>query len=329
MPSTRRLLNLIRRFAGRRVTVWGDLMLDEFLRGHVSRISPEAPVPIVEVREHSYHLGGAGNVAANISSLGGKASAFGVVGRDEAGRRINREFRKMGIETHGVLTDAARPTTLKTRIIAEHQQVVRADRERKDSLPPRLQRRLLERWTIRPSREQAIIVSDYEKGLITRELLEVLIPRATQRKIPICLDPKITHAPFYCGATLVTPNHHEAERLSEIAIHDDLSAERAARKLLRQFASQALLITRGERGMTLCESNGRITHIRTVAREVFDVTGAGDTVISTLALALAAGATFIEAAYLANAAAGIVVGKLGTATVTPSELTQRIAQSLG
>jgi len=311
---------ILRRFGRRRIAVWGDLMLDEFLRGRVSRISPEAPVPIVEVTEHTFHLGGAGNVAANISSLGGTAFAFGVVGKDEAGQRLRREFRKVQIDCRGVLTDPGRPTTLKMRVIAEHQQVVRADRERKDAVHAGTQARLLRLWERGGDRYDAIVVSDYEKWLITRELLKSLISHALHKKIPLCLDPKISHAPFYRGATLITPNHHEAERLSGMTIDNDRAAERAGKRLLRLFEAQGLLITRGEHGMTLCEASGRVTHIAARAREVFDVTGAGDTVISTLALALAAGASMVEAAFLANAAAGIVVGKLGTATVSLEEL---------
>lgn len=327
MMKNVRLENIIRRFRGRRIAVWGDLMLDEFLRGRVSRISPEAPVPIVEVNQHTFHLGGAGNVAANVSSLGGVAVPFGVVGTDETGQRVRREFKKMGIESKGVLTDPHRPTTLKTRIIAEHQQVVRADRERKESLDSKVLSRLLRQWSARPGSYNAIIISDYEKGLITRELLESLLPLAARKRIPVCLDPKIAHAPFYRGATLITPNHHEAQQLTGIVVNNERSAERAGKKLLQQFGAQALLITRGEQGMTLCEASGKVTHIPTLAREVFDVTGAGDTVISTLALALAAGSTMIEAAHLANAAAGIVVGKLGTATVSCRELMERISSA--
>lgn len=327
MSRNTRLLNLIRRFKGRRIAVWGDVMLDEFLRGRVSRISPEAPVPIVEVKEHTFHLGGAGNVAANVRSLGGEVICFGVIGRDDAGRRVRRELHKLKIDTRGILTDAHRPTTLKTRIIAEHQQVVRADREHRDTVRSRIQQRLLQQWTSQARHCESVIISDYEKGLVTRELLETILPLAAAGKIPVCLDPKIAHASFYRGATLITPNHHEAEKLSGVVIHDDRSAERAGRKLLDQFSAQALLITRGEQGMTLCEAGGKTTHIPTLAREVFDVTGAGDTVISTLALALAAGATLVEAALLANAAAGIVVGKLGTAIVTPEELKEKISRS--
>jgi D-glycero-beta-D-manno-heptose-7-phosphate kinase len=325
MSKSSSLKTLIKRFRGQKIAVWGDFMLDEFLRGHVSRISPEAPVPIVEVTTHTYHLGGAGNVAANVASLGGEAIPFGVVGKDEAGQRVRREFRKLRIESRGILTDHARPTTLKTRIIAEHQQVVRADREHKDGIEPAVQARLLRLWMKKLGQYDAVIVSDYEKGLVTRDLLETVIPLAAKKRIPLCLDPKVAHASFYSGTTLITPNHHEAERLSGVSIHDTRSAEKAGKILLEKFGAQGILITRGERGMTLCECDGRITHIPTVAREVFDVTGAGDTVISTLALALAAGASMADAAILANAAAGIVVGKLGTATVTPEELIGKIS----
>jgi rfaE bifunctional protein kinase chain/domain len=327
MIRSSHLKSIVRRFKRRRIAVWGDLMLDEFLRGRVSRISPEAPVPIVEVTEHTFHLGGAGNVAANVASLGGTAVPFGVVGKDDAGRRVRQEFRKLHLDTRSVLTDAHRPTTLKTRIIAEHQQVVRADRERRERIASAVHSRLLTHWNSYAARFGAIIVSDYEKGLVTQELLELLVAWSTKKKIPLCVDPKIAHAPFYRGATLITPNHHEAERLSGAVIRDARSAELAGKKLLQQFQSQGVLITRGEHGMTLCEANGRVTHIPTLAREVFDVTGAGDTVVSTLALALAAQASMVEAAYLANAAAGIVVGKLGTATVSPEELLERISRT--
>jgi rfaE bifunctional protein kinase chain/domain len=325
MQKLSALKRIVARYRGRRVAVFGDLMLDEFLRGRVSRISPEAPVPIVEVAEHTFHLGGAGNVAANIASLGGTALPFGVVGEDEGGRKVRRELRKLHIEDRGVMKDRRRPTTIKTRIIAEHQQVVRADREKRDGVNPEILSHLLSQAAAMMRRLHAIVVSDYEKGLVTPEFLKILLPLAARHGVPVCLDPKIAHAAFYRGATLITPNHYEAEKLSGISIKDDRSAERAGRILLDQFSAQALLITRGEHGMTLCQRNLGPVHIAALAREVFDVTGAGDTVISTLALSLAAGASMEDAAFLANAAAGIVVGKLGTATVTPEELLENIS----
>jgi D-beta-D-heptose 7-phosphate kinase/D-beta-D-heptose 1-phosphate adenosyltransferase len=304
----------------RRVLVLGDVMLDEFIWGRVARISPEAPVPVVEVEDQSFHLGGAGNVATNVRSLGGAAILAGVIGEDAAGERVRSALAAAGVEPLLVASPDGRPTTVKTRIIAHHQQVVRADRERSDEIPDGLAAVLFDgaRRILRSC--QAVVVSDYEKGVVTAGLMKRLLPLARRLRLPVLVDPKVRHFARYRRVTLVTPNQLEAEQATGQTIRspDDLLA--AGRRILSMLGCEAALITRGEHGMSLFERARRAVHIPTAAREVFDVTGAGDTVIATLALALSAGAGFAEAAVLANYAAGVVVGKLGTAQATPDEL---------
>lgn len=294
-------------------------MLDEFLWGTVARISPEAPVPVVQVTRESFHLGGAANVAANVGALGARAVLAGVAGRDAAGERLRTELERVRVDSI-ITTLTSRPTTVKTRIVAHHQQVVRADRECSDDLAG-----AEEETVTRAARKAldgcgAVILSDYQKGVVTPKIVRALISRARRRGIPVLVDPKVRHLPRYRGATIVTPNQQEAADGSGIAIRNDEDLFAAGRALLRKLNCQAVLITRGEDGMTLFERDESPIHIPTAAQEVFDVTGAGDTVIATLALALAAGAALPLAAALANAAAGIVVGKLGTATTSPEEV---------
>ena len=293
-------------------------MLDEFIWGKVRRISPEAPVPVVEVVDETYRLGGSGNVAANVQGLDGSAIPIGVVGRDAASSRIVELLEKAGIETCG-LVRADRPTTVKTRILAHSQQVVRTDRESKKPLSAELNAELANLFTQFLPKAAAVIVSDYDKGVVNRELMTDILPKAKQRGIPVFLDPKVHHADYYRPITLITPNHREAELLSGLAIDNEQALEQAGRKLLEKFGCEYVLITRGEEGMSLFNGTGS-HHLPTFAREVFDVTGAGDTVIAALALGRSGGATMEESAVLANHAAGIVVGKVGTATVSRAEL---------
>jgi D-beta-D-heptose 7-phosphate kinase/D-beta-D-heptose 1-phosphate adenosyltransferase len=304
----------------RRVLVLGDVMLDEFVWGKVARISPEAPVPVVQVEDQSFHLGGAGNVAANVRSLGGAAILSGVIGEDAAGERVRSALLAAGVEPLLVASSDGRPTTVKTRIIAHHQQVVRADRERSDEIAGHLAAALGDGVRRVLSSCHAVVVSDYQKGVVTAELMRRLLPLARRLRIPVLVDPKVRHLARYRRVTVVTPNQLEAEQATgrPIRTADDLRA--AGRRLLSLLGCRAALITRGEHGMSLFERGRPAVHIPTAAREVFDVTGAGDTVIATLALALSAGAGFAEAAALANHAAGVVVGKLGTAQATPGEL---------
>jgi len=314
---TEQILNA---FSGRPVLILGDIMLDEFIWGNVTRISPEAPVPVVEVVRETYRLGGAANVAANLRALEGTPIPIGVVGRDEASGRIEELLVQANIEKHGIVR-ADRRTTLKTRIIAHSQQIVRTDREHRQPLSSALNRDLAAVFLEHLPQAAAVIVSDYDKGVVNRELLSWILPKARSANIPVYLDPKVHHADYYRPITVITPNQHEAELLTGTLIDGPASLEEAGRKLLHRFECEHALITRGEHGMSLFSaSDGTVSHFPAFARTVFDVTGAGDTVIATLALAQAAGATMQEAAMLANQAGGIVVGKLGTATISRSEL---------
>lgn len=323
----KRAFSLIEGFSRARVLVIGDLIMDHFIWGKVRRISPEAPVPVVEVTSESLMLGGSANVVNNIHSLGGRASITGVIGRDDDGKKLVNSLKAKGIETSGVVVDAKRPTTIKTRIIAHSQQVVRFDREKKDSLEPEITAKVLSyiRQAVRST--DVVVISDYAKGLVTEPLVHEIVSLCGKAGVKVAVDPKVEHFDYYKGVTIVTPNNLEASAASGVEIVDEASLHRAGESLLSRIGCAALLITRGENGMSLFEDRSDI-HIPTVAREVFDVSGAGDTVIGTLSLALAAGATFIEAAVLANFAAGVVVGKVGTATLAPDELRQAIVNGL-
>jgi D-beta-D-heptose 7-phosphate kinase/D-beta-D-heptose 1-phosphate adenosyltransferase len=318
--SPTRARALLKKMRGRRVIVLGDVMLDEFLWGTVARISPEAPVPVVEVTRQSYHLGGAGNVAANVCALGGSAVLAGVVGSDPAAERVRESLGQAGVQAALISSDSARPTTVKTRIVAHHQQVVRADRERSDDIAADLEDGLVGRLRSALPSCGALVVSDYQKGVVTKRLMRTVVSLARRRGIPVLVDPKVRHFPFYRGVSVITPNQIETEQATGIRIRgeDDLLA--AGARILRKLRCGAALVTRGEQGMSLFQGGARPLHIPTAAREVFDVTGAGDTVIATVALGLCGGARLHEAAMLANYAAGVVVGKLGTATATPDEV---------
>jgi D-beta-D-heptose 7-phosphate kinase/D-beta-D-heptose 1-phosphate adenosyltransferase len=315
-----RARTLLKKMTDQRVLVLGDVMLDEFLWGKVVRISPEAPVPVVEVTRQSFHLGGAGNVACNVRSLGGAAVLAGIVGEDAAARKVQEELVAHGIEACLALSDNGRPTTVKTRIIAHHQQVVRADREQSDDIPDALEALLIERVKrVLPSC-RAIILSDYQKGVVTPRVMKTVIGLARRKRIPVLVDPKVRHFALYRRVAVVTPNQFEAEQATGIKIRATADLHAAGARILDTLDCDAALVTRGEHGMSLFQRNKRAVHIPTAAREVFDVTGAGDTVIATLGLALAAGARLDEAARLANYAAGVVVAKLGTATASPDEV---------
>ncbi len=314
----RRIEQLLNRFAANTIVIVGDVMLDEFIWGKVQRISPEAPVPVVEVLDETYHMGGSANVAANIRGLEGTPIPIGVLGRDSAADRVLDLLKQSGIEVSGLVRDD-RPTTLKTRIIAQNQQVVRTDRESRKALSPQVNADLASAFLRHLPQAKAVIVSDYDKGVVNRELLSAILPKARSAGVPVFLDPKVPHADYYRPITLITPNQREAELLTGTAIEDERGLEDAGRRLLGKFECEYALITRGEEGMSLFSGSGS-RHLPTFAREVFDVTGAGDTVIATLALAWAGGGTMEESAILANHAAGIVVGKVGIATVSQSEL---------
>ena len=327
--SRKRGLEILKRFDRSRVLVVGDIMVDHFIWGSVSRISPEAPVPVVEVAKESLLLGGSGNVLNNIIALGGNPSIAGIIGKDPMGDWLCRELKTVGVDTRGLIAEKGRPTTIKTRIVAHHQQMVRFDRESKKKVDGASFRKMLNHIENLKNEVRAIIVSDYNKGVVSEVLLNGIREITAGQSAAICVDPKQNDFSLYRGVDVITPNHHEAARafgLEGINGSQAPSAARISREAmdcLKRLDIKALLITRGEEGMSLFERDGNAIHIPAVAKEVFDVTGAGDTVIGVFALSLAAGASFREAAVLANHAAGIVVGKIGTATVSRDEL-QRV-----
>jgi len=316
----RRAAEITARFAGARIVVLGDLMVDRFLWGSVSRISPEAPVPVVRVERESASLGGAGNVARNVVALGGEAVPVGLHGQDEDGALLSRLFSEAGIGVQGLLPVAGRPTTIKTRIVAHHQHVVRFDREEDGPLDDGVVEGLKTRALAALEGASALVISDYEKGALSADLLETVLPEAARRELPVVVDPKTRLMPHYHPVTVITPNIREAAEASGTRPRTDADLEMAGRLLLRRLGCPWVLITRGERGMLLLSADGTSLVVPTRAREVFDVSGAGDTVVATLALALAAGAAMPEAVVLSNLAAGVVVGKLGTASLTRAEL---------
>jgi D-beta-D-heptose 7-phosphate kinase/D-beta-D-heptose 1-phosphate adenosyltransferase len=324
--TAQRAAEILERARSRRVVVFGDVMLDEFVWGDVTRISPEAPVPVVEIRRESVRLGGAANVLANLVALGARSEVVGVVGEDAARERLREKIEETcgGQGSARLVADASRPTTVKTRIIAHNQLVVRADRERRAPVARGIEDRLIEMLAASLAGADAFVVSDYDKGAVTPRVLGEILPRARERGIPVLVDPKIRNFAHYRPATLVTPNHHEALRLTDSEDDTDGGVERAARAIRERLGCESVLVTRGERGMMLLEGDDAPAYVATSAREVYDVTGAGDTVIATLAAALACDASLFEAATLANHAAGLVVGKLGTATAAADELVESV-----
>ncbi len=321
-----KLEKILERFSEIKILVVGDVMMDRFIWGKVSRISPEAPVPVVLVEKETFLLGGAANVVNNICSLGGKAWLCGVVGEDEMGQKIINRLTEIGVDAKGVFLEMERQTTVKTRVIAEHQQLARIDREATHP-PKNLTLRYLAEF-LRKNFDgfDGIIVSDYGKGLLTKTLIRTILQRGKEAKKFVLVDPKLKNFFVYKGATAVTPNIAEASVASRVLIHDLPSLKKAGRMLLKQLKCNALVITRGEEGMAIFEPNREPFLVPTIAQEVYDVTGAGDTVIGTMGCALGAGASMIDAARLANYAAGIVVGKVGTATVSQEELREVIKE---
>jgi len=325
----KRLLEILKSFPKARVLVIGDFMLDRFVWGSVKRISPEAPVPVVNVQKESYMPGGALNVSNNIRTLNGIVYPCGVVGRDLEGRMLVKLMRKEGIETGGVLyAEDGRPTSLKTRIIAHSQQVVRFDRETAGDISKQSLSNILKFFRQKIKSTDVVIIEDYGKGVIQPALLNVIVMLAKKLKKPVIVDPKEKHFSYYRGVTAITPNRAEAYGAIENGRDPKkMTVNEVGKKLLTQFKLESVLMTLGEDGMALFERGGNVTHIPTAAREVYDVSGAGDTVIAVFSLALAVGADLKEAAVISNLAAGIVVGKLGTATVTQDEIERALNQS--
>jgi rfaE bifunctional protein kinase chain/domain len=322
------LATLASRLAGRRIAVVGDAMLDHFLVGRVDRISPEAPVPIVRFDRNEFRLGGAANVAHNIMSLGGRASVVALVGSDETAAELGRQLCQAGLDTGGLVVDAERATTRKMRIVtSRNQQVARVDYEVDAEASGDALETLAARVRVSARDADTVVLSDYRKGVVTPAIIATAIAEARDRRIPVLIDPKIADADRYRGATLITPNHHEAELMTRTSIRTTDDARTAARAL-HDRTGASVLITWGEHGMWVLDGSGGTLveeALPAVAREVADVTGAGDTVIAVLALAVAAGARLADAARLANIAAGLVVARFGPSSVTPHELSAAAA----
>jgi len=318
--SAARARELVARFGETSVLIVGDVMLDHFVVGRVSRISPEAPVPVVEFDHDEYKVGGAGNVATNVRALGGLVDLVALTGEDGDAGVLRAQLSACHIGCDGLLADPTRRTTTKQRIVTtRNQHVARVDYENDADAGPDVERALIVCVEGHLQRAKVVVVSDYLKGVVTRGLTATIVQQARTRNVPVLIDPKIPHIDYYVGATLITPNNHEAEVATHIRIRTDEDARRAGHVFMERARCLGVLITRGEHGMSLVDPSGDL-HFPAVAREVADVTGAGDTVIAALALSLAAGATHAEAAHLANHAAAIVVGHFGAATVTPEEL---------
>jgi len=332
--SVRRVKNLLEKIRDTKIVVVGDVMLDQYIWGHVSRISPEAPVPVVEFVRESYMPGGAANVARNTAVLGANTALFGLVGCDHAAQTLRSLLENHEIDCSGIVESDNRQTSIKTRIIAERQQVVRLDRESKDEIDYEITEKVLEHIKKRYARPDAIILGDYGKGFVTQTLVDSLRDYCRKNGIWLSLDPKPVHRLNIQGLSLVTPNRKEAFELAGMQDKGkkpdpmlDTDLLLVAEKLLNTLSPALLLITLGEQGMLLCQRNGKPFHIPTVAKEVFDVSGAGDTVIAAFTLAITAGASPVEAAIFSNHAAGIVVGKFGTAAVKPEELIESFRDS--
>jgi D-beta-D-heptose 7-phosphate kinase/D-beta-D-heptose 1-phosphate adenosyltransferase len=323
-----RARRLTRGLAGTHVLVVGDAMLDKFIAGRVTRLSPEAPVPVVMFDHESHRIGGAANVAHNVTALGGHATLVAVTGQDEAAATLAHTCRDANIAP-AFVGDPGRPTTTKVRIVTErNQQVARIDYEADSDISGDVEQRVITAVQQHAASAAAIVVSDYLKGCVTERVMQAAVAAGTERGVPVLVDPKIPHIDYYAGVTVITPNHHEAEIATNMRVRTEDEARLSSRAFRQRAACDAVLMTRGDQGIWLL-GEGVEGYLRASAREVADVTGAGDTVIATMALALAAGATLAEAARLANEAAGIVVGKFGPAVVSPAELLSALEASAG
>ncbi len=317
---------IISSFKNKNILIIGDIILDRYIFGRVSRISPEAPVPVVDVMRESFLLGGAANVANNIIALGGKVTVAGVIGKDRAGDVVKGLMTDSNINIEAIIEDN-RPTTVKARVIAHNQQIVRFDREDRRKLEGKSLLSFLGQIRKMLPLYDAVIISDYKKGVVSASLVKEVVKYAKQKKTFVAVDPKVGHFHLYKNVSLITPNIMEASEGSGVQIKDEKSLLKAGETLLSRLSCMSVLITRGEEGMSLFEWGSKgmgVTHIPTVAKKVFDVTGAGDTVIATFTLAYAAGASLQDAATIANHAAGIVVGEVGTAVATPDILLQSL-----
>jgi rfaE bifunctional protein kinase chain/domain len=320
-----RLNDLVARFAERRVMVVGDIMLDAYLFGRAERISPEAPVPVVVIEEEGRRLGGAGNVVSNVRALGAQAFPVGVVGEDIQGQAVSEELGALSVDASGIVVDPLRPTTSKIRIVAHHQQVIRADREQADPLRSRTAGKVISRFKKLLPKVEAVILQDYNKGLFTPDIIREMIDLALAEEKLVTADPKFENFFLYRKVHLFKPNRRETEAALARPLRTKADLQKAGWEILERLDCGAVLLTGGERGMWLCERDNRSAYLPTKARDVYDVSGAGDTVISVATLALASGGTLQESAWLANHAAGVEVGKFGISTVSPEELLESLA----
>lgn len=340
----RKLVRLVKALRGKRIGVVGDFMLDRYVLGTASRLSPEAAVPVVDFTEESDCLGGAGNVAANLVALGARVQCFGVAGTDPSAKKLRDALRAIGVTDSGILSDPGRKTTLKTRIVARHQQVVRVDRETRAPLRPALEEALVRKVIAALRGLNAMVVSDYDKGVVTQEVAARVLGACAKLRIPAFVKPKWSMLATYPGAACIVLNRGEAGFLVTRPLDDDEAVASAGAQLLEKFGCDAVVITRGPQGMSVFERATPAAHIAAIrqetafgpgldrsaaGRQVFDVTGAGDTVLAAMALAVAAGASMVEGAMFGNAAAGVAVGKLGTATVSPAELLAALGDAGG
>ena len=321
-PNKTRLKSILKTCKGQEIIVVGDIMLDHFIKGSVSRISPEAPVPVVDVKKEFFVAGGAGNVAVNLAALDAKPVMISVVGPDVGGEMLKDFLRERGVNINGVCEDSDRPTTQKIRVMADQQQIVRFDRESKKVISPAIARACMKNFETAVQTAKGVILSDYGKGMLSDQNIQKIIAICRKKRIPVCVDPKLDNFKKYKHITCMTPNTKEAwEGVGQSPKPGEEAIEKLGQKILKMLAADSILITRSAEGMSLFEKGAKKPYtVRATAREVYDVTGAGDTVISVLTLALAAGANLKEAAVLANYAAGIVVEKSGTATTSRQEI---------
>lgn len=318
-----KLLKILDNFKNKKILVIGDIMLDKYIWGDVSRISPEAPVQVVNVLRETFEAGGAANVANNVAALGGLPFMVGISGNDEAKNILMEEMKKKCINTEGIFQDKDKPTTQKIRIIGKSQQLLRVDYENKEHVNKNIENSIIKFLEKNISQVDVVVISDYAKGVITPEICIKLIEIAKNHNKTTIVDPKPKHKDLYANIDLITPNNAEAEEMTGIEDGNDEAVAEMGSKLIK-YLNTNVLITRGEKGMSLFEKNGSVTHIPAKAREVYSLIGAGDTVVATIALAVASGSGLEDAAFLANIAAGIKVGKIGTASVTTEEIKKEI-----
>ncbi len=319
------LKKILDSFQGKRIMVLGDCMLDKYIWGEVSRISPEAPVQVVEVQRESFAAGGAANVAMNAAVLGGKVSLVSITGNDESRNALIAMLVAKGIDVEGTLIEEDKPTTVKMRIMGRSQQLLRVDYEKRAHVHPDIERKIIALIGKIVEKCDAVVVSDYAKGVVTEKVMAFLIKASQERKIALIVDPKPQHKGLYKGASVITPNHAEACLMANAEVENGESIEKIGRQLVKEMDASVIL-TRGEKGMSVFEKNSQTISIPTQAKEVYDVTGAGDTVVATIALALASGAQLKDAAMLANHAAGVKVGKIGTSAISIEELKESLGK---